>query len=221
MIDLVKQLNIAPESLATTINVPKAGRKYAIEIPLCMVGGALCFSLVAMLIYLGWDELLGPDARLDSQIMGGFMVSTLTALGIFMGVVLTRHSIVEHALYLRTKDQEILISDQGLKISIALFEGSGRDLLRKAKSPYLNLQWDQISEFIVQPAKGAGRRSSPPYYKIKASHAEEAFFVTRGPLKHKELEFLKHCHENLKCPLIIEDETCQFTQSSRSGIESN
>lgn len=221
MIDLAKQLNIDLKSWATTINAPKAGRKYAIEIPLCVVGGALCLFLVAMLIYFGWDELMGPDARLDSQIIGGFMVSTLTALGIFMGVILTRHSILERALYLRTKDQEILLSDQGLKISIALFEGSGRDQLRKAKSPYLHLQWDQISEFIVQPAKGAGRKSSPPYYKIKASHSEEAFFVTRGPLKHKELEFLKHCHENLKCPLIIEDETCQFTQSSRSGIESN
>ena len=72
---------------------------------------------------------------------------------------------------------ELIVTGQGIRISIALLEGQGRDKLRESQQPYLNLVWERFTEFTVRPLHGIGRRKRLPYYKIKVAPEGEEFFV--------------------------------------------
>ncbi len=204
--DVFSSINENLTSRPYVISIPHIGLKYLLEIFLGFLGGMMSFVFALGLFYIAKNELYGDDASLQSQVLGSIMLMALFALGLFLIFNVTRNSMIERQLYRSSAGKEIIVASEHLKFSIGLFEGEGRNELRKSMTPYRNFGWNQIFEFKVLPARGQGRQHRPAYYRIKVTESQNDYHILRKLSKNEEVKFLDQCRQYLKCNIVIEDE---------------
>lgn len=120
-------------------------------------------------------------------LMGEFMLLIMAALMIKV----TIETIVQDKELRHRTNHELFMVKEGIYLPITPLEGEWREIARKAGKKFFFLQYADVVEFIVEPARGSYMRPRPPYYKILLKDQPLALYFQRAQFYGHEKNFLE------------------------------
>lgn len=133
-----------------------------------------------------------------------FVVIWLFFVALFWRTLLSLRDVFhERGLYLQAQGKEIALREDDLYLSLMLFDGAGRDLLRLQGKPYFRIPLREVTAFRADPAPASDPVTSQDYIQICFADSPEGYHISRMRIERHEADLLLILKSKLQVPIEL------------------
>lgn len=168
---------------------------------------ALVAVIVLMLGYgvvNGYYEYQSGADIGNEALMWFFVVIWFFFVALFWRTLIALRDLLrERALYMRARGKEIALKGDDLFLSLVLFDGPGRDLLRLHNRPYFRIPLKEVTAFRADPMPPSEQISTQDYVQVCFEDNPEGYHISRIYLEPFEKDLLPLIKDKLKVPVEL------------------
>ena len=152
----------------------------------------------------GYHEFVTEPQPEDKSMLWFFVVVWLFFVALFGRMLLALRDLFrERGLYMRTRGKEIALREDDLFLSLMLFDGPGRDLLRLHNKPYFRLPLKEVTAFRADPSPASRPVSGQDHIQVCFADNPEGFHISRIHIERHENDLLLILEKKLTVPIEL------------------
>lgn len=172
------------------------------------IGEIVMVGVIAAMMGYGviasYHEFIFTPQPQDKSMLWFFVVIWLFFVALFWRTLLSLRDLFrERALYMQTRGKEVALKEDDLYLSLVLFDGPARDLLRLHEKPYFRIPLKEVTAFRADPSPASRPVTGQDYVQVCFADNPEGYHISRLYLEPCEDELLLILKSKLTVPIEL------------------